>query len=322
MVKASNKAPKKKWSQANLERVKAMPAGKRRALVMGSAIKGSSTKQYGSRIRGLTEFLREFRESEGEVEVTSITESEFEAFLTLWFLESRASPGNFRAALGHEYRMAGMKKPEWLSSKDMTAMIKGAGSKAVRREKGVLSEEQVELLRELIVTGEGDHMKKCRGCRQDKGSDLGTTMEMAMDLMLTAPLRPHNVKDMKPGDYRENEMGRFLYIPHCKTEKGIDDGKWIEIGGVAGAVFLAAAERSGKGYVFPRCVMTHLNKALKYAANKYGWDQGLVWSPHCLRHTHVTMKRKKVIRAVTAHVCDMSVRTARIYSEHSDRKRK
>ena len=75
-------------------------------------------------------------------------------------------------------------------------------------------------------------------------------------------------------------------------------------------------------YLFPRCIAKHLERALRLAELIYEWPEGLVFTPHCLRHTFMAAQHAKVQAAVLELATGVTCSTANHYGRsNADRSR-
>ena len=58
----------------------------------------------------------------------------------------------------------------------------------------------------------------------------------------------------------------------------------------------------------------HLGVALRKAQEAYGWEEDLVFTPHCLRNSMMVGKTQRVKKVVGALMCDV---TAPTYTGHT-----
>ena len=76
------------------------------------------------------------------------------------------------------------------------------------------------------------------------------------------------------------------------------------------------------GYLFPHCAAQHLGAAVAFCTTQFGWDEGLVWSPYCVRHTGMNRKVAGVKAAVEELLSGVTARTFKTYARsNKERKR-
>lgn len=288
----------------------------RAALIRGS-VKPQTNRQYDSRLRVLSKFLAFTRGGE-DPDVVGCTEDEFVMFLFNWMSQGGGNAEGFRSALlaRHRQELVGA---SFLMKAEIKKMVKGAGSRGEKRQKGVVSEDQGEDLKALIRSDWGKITLACNTCNAALPWDyVGESTCYALDFMVVAPVRPGNLKDFRVEHLRRYGEIWQLWVEHLKTAGVAEVGGWIEIELAAALVFQAAAEDAVRGFLFPRCVAKHLDEALRRAQEVYGWAPQLVYSPHCLRHTMMMTKKVKVVEAVTAIMTGVSKRTLGIYTAARD----
>ena len=61
------------------------------------------------------------------------------------------------------------------------------------------------------------------------------------------------------------------------------------------------------------CIAKHLERSLRLAELMYEWVKGLVFTPHCLRHTFMEAQQAKVQAAVLELVTGVTCSTANHY---------
>ena len=288
----------------------------RAALIRGS-VKPQTNKQYDSRLRVLQKFLVSAR-GEEDPDVVSCTEDEFVLFLYNWMNQGGGSAEGFRSALlaRHRQELVG---PSFLVKSDIKKMVKGAGSRGAKHQKGVLTEDQCEELKEVVRSDWGKITLACNTCEAALPWDrVGESACYAIDLMVVAPVRPGNLKDFRVEHLRLYGEVWQLWLARLKTSGVAELGGWVEIELSAALVYQAAAEDAVRGFLFPRCVAKHIDAALRKAQELYGWAPLLVFSPHCLRHTMMVTKKAKVVQAVTAIMAGVTGRTLAVYTAARD----
>ena len=288
----------------------------RAALIRGS-VKPQTNRQYESRLRVLQKFLA-FQRGTGDPDVVGCTEDEFVMFLYNWMNQGGGNAEGFRSALlaRHRQELAGA---SFLTKSEIKKMVRGAGSRGARHQKGVLSDDQVEELKEIIRSDWGKIMLACNTCNSALPWDfIGDSTCYALEFMVVAPIRPGNLKDFRVEHLRRYGDTWQLWVEHLKTSGLTATGGWVEIELPAALVFQAAAEDAVRGYLVPRCVAKHLDAALRHAQEIKGWAPALVFSPHCLRHTMMVSKKAKVVAAVSAIMSGVSERTLGIYTAVRD----
>ncbi len=133
----------------------------RAALIRGS-VKPQTNRQYVSRLRVLQKVLA-FIRGENDPDVGGCTEDEFVLFLYNWMNQGGGNAEGFRSALlaRHRQEFVG---PSWLVKSEIKKMVKGAGSRGAKHQKGVLTEEQVEELKDVVRSDWGKITLACNTC--------------------------------------------------------------------------------------------------------------------------------------------------------------
>ena len=282
-----------------------------RAVLMKASVKPQTTKQYDSRLRVLQKYLEHIRGCPVD-SIVSCTEDEFIGFLYNWLLQKKASAEGVRSGLLQEHRAHRM--TSFLVDSAMKVMVRGAGSSGEQRLKGVLGGDRSEVLKDLIRSDWGRLELACNTCEKAlPWSGVRDALCHALDLMLSATIRPGNLPDFLVEHLSHDASGWQLYVAHLKTAKQGERGGAIEVDLATALIFKAASEDSvlvgNKRFVFPRCAQKHLGVALRKAQEAYGWEEDLVFTPHCLRNSMMTSKKQKVEKAVGALMCDVTAPT-------------
>ena len=286
----------------------------RRDLV-GSSVVDASSFQYNSRLRTLGRFMLKVRNlvpctnQELIPIAATCTEGEFLKFLFNWKRQRKGPANAFRAALLREHRMAG-EIPSFLDRKDMKKATAGAGSNAVKTDKGVLDEDMNVQFQDLCLHGDAEDLGiTCPSCRNVNPDVMRQLMQCAHEIMINATVRPGNLKDLRFADllkYGER------YVVNVLNPKVAGENR------VWGNEAVVSAFRKSKGlsrnsYLFPRCITKHLTLALRAAEELYDWVQGLVFAAHCLRHTCMNRKVQALMDAERAMELGVTVSTSHVY---------
>ena len=284
-----------------------------RCTLMKASVRAPTRKQYDSRLRVLQKYLEHSRACPVE-QIVSCTEDEFISFLYNWLLQKKASAEGVRSALLQEHRKHGI--VSFLGKADVKKMVRGAGSSGEQRQKGVLEGDRVEVLKDLMRSDWGRMALACNTCEKVLAwSSICDALCHALDLMVTAPIRPGNLKDFLVEHLSQDATGWQLWIAHLKTAKHGERGGAIEVDLAAALIFRAAEEDAVRGFLFPRCAQKHLGVALRKAQEIYGWEDDLVFTPHCLRNTMMVGKKQKVEKAVGALMCGVTAPTFMGYTK-------
>ena len=281
--------------------------------LMKASVRPQTRKQYDSRLRVLQKYLEHVRACPVD-EIESCTEEEFIGFLYNWLLQKKASAEGVRSALLQEHRKHGI--TSFLVKADVKKMVRGAGSSGEHRQKGVLGGDRVEVLKELIRSDWGRMALACNTCEKVlPWSGICDALCHALDLMVTAPIRPGNLKDFLVEHLSQEATVWYLWVAHLKTAKHGERGGTIEVDLAAALTFRAAEEDAIRGFLFPRCAQKHLGVALRKAQDLYAWEEDLVFTPHCLRNSMMVGKKQKVEKAVGALMCGVTAPTYAGYTK-------
>ena len=207
---------------------------------MKASVRPQTRKQYDSRLRVLQKYLEHVRACPVD-EIESCTEEEFIGFLYNWLLQKKASAEGVRSALLQEHRKHGI--TSFLVKADVKKMVRGAGSSGEHRQKGVLGGDRVEVLKELIRSDWGRMALACNTCEKVlPWSGICDALCHALDLMVTAPIRPGNLKDFLVEHLSQEATVWYLWVAHLKTAKHGERGGTIEVDLAAALTFRAAEE--------------------------------------------------------------------------------
>ena len=288
----------------------------RRDLV-GSSVVDASSVQYNSRLRTLGRFLVKLRKlpPSGSRVVTardlaaSCTEGEYLQFLFNWKRQQKGPANAFRAALLREHRMAGV-CPSFLDRMDVKKATAGAGSNAVKSDKGVLDEEMNVQFQDFCLHGDAEDLGiMCQSCKGVEPGVMRRLMVCAHTVMINATVRPGNLKDMRSADLLKYGGRYVVNVLHPKVAG--ENRVW---GNEAVAqAFREAKSVYGNQYLFPRCIAKHLSVALRVAEELFDWVEGLVFAPHCLRHTCMSRKVQAFMNAERTMELGVTVATSHVY---------
>lgn len=268
--------------------------------------------QYVSNIRALEMFLNSTRAA--AVDVTTITRDEFIEFLFQWHELGKGPVKGVVAALKHRVRQGG-KELGFLEDADIKKAMIGAASNSNKRDKSILSKEQLRVVSKFIKECEEEDLGNC-SCDHHKEFCSRDRLRAALLMYGYTPVRPFNVVEMQSCHLNDDES--IIHVPHLKTAGGGPGDLPIEKKGVT--LFKACAETSRNGYLFPRCVNQHLGHVLRKCEVKYGWGNGLVFSVYCLRHTGMERRKKKVEGALQELVSGITAGTFRTVYTKTNRR--
>ena len=223
-------------------------------------------------------------------------------------------PANgFRAALLQEHRMSGV-TVSFLEKRDIKKMTAGAGSEGIKTDKGVLDEKMGNEFMDFMEYSDDDDVSAaCSCCVGGVPEHLRKQLVLSFETMKEATLRPGNLKDLMFGDLL-SWAGR--YVVNVRNPKVKGQNK-IWAGDDMLRIFKEAREKTGKDYVFPRCIVKHLEAALRAAEMTYDWPEGLVFTPHCLRHTCISGKVRKMREALTVMETGITGSTTKMYAREN-----
>jgi len=274
-----------------------------------SSVLPQSNYQYDSRLNTLGRWLC-VRRGVAMVEPATTTELEWLNFLVTWKQQGMGPTNGTAAALIQRQRMFGY-VPSFLEKPEIKKANKGAARcKAV--DKGVLNPFMVEELINLILylVDLAPLGLPCRTCRGEQSgfTKLRQRLELAIRVMIEIPLRPDNLKDLQMTNLTFDGVAWLLFVRHHKLhpEGGYE---FASLQGVH--LLLRAQDLSDNEWLFDKCTMTHLAALLRVAEGYFGWPEGLVYTPHCLRHTGMTEKRKAIEDATTRYVSGITASTFR-----------
>ena len=195
-----------------------------RCALVKASVRPQTKVQDDSRLRVLQKYLEHVRGCPVE-QIVSCTEDEFIGFLYNWLLQKKASAEGVRSALLQDHRTHGIQS--FLVKAEMKIMVRGAGSSGEQRQKGVLGGDRVELLKDLIRSDWGRIALACNTCEKVLAwSGICDALCHALDLMVTAPIRPGNLKDFLVEHLSQDATGWQLWVAHLKTAKHGERGGW------------------------------------------------------------------------------------------------
>ena len=150
-------------------------------------------------------------------------------------------------------------------------------------DKGVLDASMISQWEKLVLACDDvdiDCGAACGTCRANEVTYLRQQMLLAVRLMLEAPIRPGDLRNLRFVDLLQLDILQLnIFDPKIEGHNRVPCGS----GGVV--IFLEARGYTSREYVFPRCISKHLERSLRLAELMFEWVEGLVFTPHCLRHT-------------------------------------
>ena len=278
------------------------------ASTVGGSVVLSTQATYDSRLRTLCRFLAWLRVVTLDLVVpTSCSEGEFFQFLYNWKLQKMGPAKGIRSALLLEHRKLGI-HDSFLLKDVVKRATKGASANHVPSQKGVLSAGMVHEWAALVDSSPFEDLNiPCESCGLFgwTRAKVKRMVIVAGFLMFELPIRPANLKDLRDADVLVAEGLVVIQRPKVETKDRLPlTPRIVEL------FQHAAAVRGAGEYVFPRCITEHLDVALRLAEELYEWPPGLVWSPHCLKHSAVQNAAGKVQDAVLEFVTQTSASVA------------
>ena len=295
--------------------------------LIGATIVESSATTYDSRLRTLGRTLKKLR-GDQDADPRSCTEYEFVQFLWNWKKQGMGPARGISAALLLEQRKLGA-QTSFLTSTLVKKLVKGAAANHTPMEKGVLDGGMVMQWRAATwEAGKAELGIPCSTCTGMKVSTkrLRKWIVLAGDFMKEVAVRPGNLRDVRDVDLLDEG---FLNVLHPKRQQ---QGRLI-MSQRAVEIFKEALALSDNEFVFPRCIRYHLDLSLRWAECLYNWPLGLVFSPHCLRHTHIEGKAREVEtklkelltgitgRTIAGYAVPLEVRTSNVGKKSEKRGR-
>lgn len=266
---------------------------------------GATGKTYSGNLSAISAFVDHRRKAHG-VDLLSLTEDEFILFLYEWKQQGKGCARGVWSALVNLFRANGV-KDSFLHDEDVKKAVEGAKANFYPVSKGVINASQNEMLNTFIETCLQEQLGRCTWCAAKGVRNLRRRIRLAKDFMQGVPIRPGNLKDFEVLDMMNDVDPPQVHVRNPKV-KG-KDKEIVSPGGMEAwkeACGLAENEK-----IFPRCIDTHLTAVLRGAEVEYGWDQGLVLSTHCLKHTCIQKLEKKVDDAKKNLLCGVGTATRR-----------
>lgn len=260
--------------------------------LVGGHLAASSVDTYDSRLRTLTRFLKSYRGTD-VVHPVDCSQEEFIQFLANWKRQGMGPAKGVHAALILEMRKLGI-DDTFLALRSVRLAVKGASAQHVPTEKGIVDPVMMsqweaatlQLPKESIGWG------TCTTCGDTSlypcmsKTRLKQLVVLAGRLSKECALRSANLKDLR----RSDDHGTVIHVAKPKRPQQ----KYLIFSQEARDVFYTALSLSHNEFLFPRCIAHHLDLALRWAEYLYEWTPGLVFSPHCIRHSHMEQKCEQI----------------------------
>jgi hypothetical protein len=241
-----------------------------------------------------------------DILVETCSRKEFILFLDAWREQGMGPAEPFRSALVWQQRRTGVQGFD-TAALDLKIMVRGAGARGGKMDKGVLDAAQVEQVRDNLASVS---VVNCKGCDARASENVRAAFDAGVTLLTTCSMRPMNLRELRVGDWQRDAEGAWLRLRHDKTSP---QGRWVPLAEATATLLDDLAVHAHNGFVLPICTRTHLDRALKMLAATCGWEAGLVWSPHCLRHSFMS-EVKKAEEELAARRCGVTGRTFRGYT--------
>jgi len=208
-----------------------------------------------------------------------------------------------RSALLLEHRKLGIGN-SFLLTDVVKRATKGASANHVPSQKGVLSAGMLGEWAAMVESTPFEELDiPCSTCSafQWSHAKVRRMIVVAGYFMFEVPIRPANLKDLRDADVLVPEGLVVIQRPKVETKDRLPlTQRALEL-------FQHALAVRGPGeYLFPRCISEHLDCSLRLAEELYEWPQGLVWSPHCLKHSAVQHAAEGIQSAVLEFVTQTS----------------
>lgn len=266
-----------------------------RRMMMRSSVAPQTQRGYDSKLKVLRAFLLLQRGVE-EADLTTMTEDEFVLFLADWKRQRMGPAEAFRSALVQLQRAVGVHA--FCEKKSVIKLTKGASNRR-RHDKGVLTGQQILRIVDDLEWGRlGSYA--CSKCTHPKTfweeALRVEAIQCALIVHSQCTVRPHIFAELRKSSVFWRD-GCFLIDPDEKVE-GKHPVKLLseEAGRRVGRL----QQLAPRDFLFPACVMLHVNVALQRATQQHGWCDGLVVSPMMLRHTAHEEVARKIEAEVTA----------------------
>jgi len=306
------------------------------------SVADQSRYQYWSRLNTLCRYIRARRglpvdaplppwppQSRVDLqEAVSCTRAEFLGFLKSWCDQSMGDPENTRSALLLWQRAWGIAAP-FTEEECVRKAVEGAAGQP-GPDKLVLDDTYQAQYEQFLMNGETVELGPCRGCRMNLETvEDRELLVHASRFIKQVPCRLHNLREFEVTDLLE-ESGE-AFVKHMKTCKG--GPGYVPYDLVAQTIVsdsLKVSKGRFKTFLFPTCIQKHLTASIKSAGAFYGWEDGLVHTGYCLRHTGMRNRKKKieeaavkiVVNTLLAEESACSAQNANRYARGNEKRRK
>lgn len=302
----------------DMAKVVVYPLNESRGVLLRGKIKPQSNVQYDSRLRTLERYLVATRpDNNGDLLPT--TKEEFFSFLMNWKVQKRGPARPTLSAFKQFHEMNGLSKDvSFLWHHDTKGAVEGAGKDHVKVDKGVMSAEQHDQLQDTLRNGPAEALGTCTWCPLHPDPHLRWRLQLAESFMEEVPIRLADLAGIELSHFTDGAPAS-VFVVKLKTA---DHGGHVIVNQAGWEMFEDGAGVAVRGYLFPHCAAQHLAAALCFCTRQFGWDDALVWSPYCVRHTGMNKKVAGVKAAVEELVSGVTARTFKGYArENKDRKR-
>jgi len=309
-------------SRFSCENLVIHPIEHSRSVLIEARYKEGSIRAYDSRMRTLSRYLRATK-PEYDGDVMRCTKEEFFSFLMNWLSQKRGPARPTLSALKKVHTLNGLSPAtSWAWDRDTKQVVEGAGANYVPVDKGVMSPDQFDDCDEELRNADATVLGKCAWCKTHHDPYLRERCSIAMDFLREVAVRGADMQHVQDSHLKRAEgHATMLYVPYLKTGEKTRGGD-IVISGDGVMILEEAMKYSKNGYAFPKCVMIHLSHLLKHCSTKYGWDEGLLWTPHCERHSQFNSKEKVVADAMRTFINGVSAPTTAHYARSNENRNK
>lgn len=301
-----------------MTKVVVYPMSVSRGVLLRAKVKPQSNVQYDSRLRTLQRYLIAAR-PDGDGDLLRTTKEEFFSFLLNWQRQKRGPARPTLSAFKQFHEMHGLLKDvSFLWHNDTKNAVEGAGKDHVKVDKGVMSSEQHDQLQDVLVHGPMEALGKCTWCSIHPDPHLRWRLQLAENFMEEVPVRLADLAGIELKHFTDGSPPS-LFVVKLKTA---DHGGSVIVNQAGWEIFEDGAGVATRGFLFPHCAAQHLAAALAFCTREFGWDDGLVWSPYCVRHTGMHKKVAGVTAAVQELVSGVTARTFKGYARPNEQRKR
>ena len=289
-----------------------------RGVLLRGKLKPQSNVQYDSRLKTLQRYLAAARPSKDD-DLLRTSKEEFFSFLRNWKEQKRGPARPTLSAFKQFHEMHGLSKDtSFLWHNDTKNAVEGAGKDHVKRDKGVMSEGQHDQLQDVLANGPEEALGSCTWCPIHPDPHLRRRLQLAEAFMEEVPIRLGDLAHVMLKHFVDGTP-RSVFCPKLKTA---DHGGSVIVTEAGWDIMEDGSSAATNGYLFPHCAAQHLGAAVAFCTTQFGWDEGLVWSPYCVRHTGMNRKVAGVKAAVEELLSGVTARTFKTYARpNKERKR-